>query len=57
MEDSYEQANPPSNNEVIKQLSNLSRIQREIFHPHTFDPEGLQQATERVTWWKIWIIL
>ena len=28
----------PYNNEVINQLSNLRRHQREMFHPHLFDP-------------------
>ena len=37
-EDTYEQANSLSNNEVINQLDNLRTPQREIFHPHIFDP-------------------
>ena len=42
-EDTYEQANPSSNNKVINKLDNLRINQREIFTPHIFDPRRVPE--------------
>ena len=43
-DDTYEQSNPLSHNEVINQLDNISRPQREIFLPHIFDPRRVLES-------------